>query len=208
MLERTRRLWEKQYGSVGDRRGLFTAVANACELESVLYPGSYVDITPSFVWPSVTYVDVDRRADQLFSDEAGVQELLVENGVEPGRHAVWFIHSDYSADLPIDGESVDLLVSLYAGFVSEHCTRYVRRGGFLLVNSSHGDAAMASLDTRYRLYGAVVSKADTYRINTSDLDTYLVTKRDVEITVESLHESGRGVAYTKSPFAYLFQRVA
>jgi hypothetical protein len=42
---------------------------------------------------------------------------------------------------------------------------------------------------------------------TPDVDDYLVPKRNVEVTRESLHASGRGVAYTKSPFAYLFERV-
>lgn len=53
----------------------------------------------------------------------------------------------------------DLLISLYAGFVSEHCTCHLRNGGLLLVNSSHGDAAMASIDDRYRLVGVVSSRA-------------------------------------------------
>lgn len=208
MLERTRQLWEKQHQLVGDRRRLFAAVADVVDVETVLYPGSYVDITPSLIWPSVTYVDIDRRADQFFTDGHGVQELLIENGNEAGRRDVRFVHSDYSHDLALDECSVDLLVSLYAGFISEHCAKYLRTGGILLVNPSHGDAAMAALDTRYQLYGALLSEAECYRIETDELDRYLVPKRDVDITIESLHESGRGVVYTKSPFAYLFQRVS
>ncbi len=173
----------------------------------MLYPGSYVDIAPSFIWPSVTYVDVDRRAGRFFADEGGVSELLVEHGVDPDHHAVCFVHADYTDDLDLADRSFGLLVSLYAGFVSEHCTRYLRPGGFLLVNPSHGDAAMASLDSRFRLRGVVVSRSGRYSVQATDLDTYLVPKRDVEITAEFLHETGRGVAYTKSPFAYLFERV-
>ncbi|NQY56309.1 MAG: hypothetical protein HRT86_07465 [Ilumatobacteraceae bacterium] len=41
-----------------------------------------------------------------------------------------------------------------------------------------------------------------------DLDQSLIPKRPTEITVESLHTSGRGVADTRSAFVYLFQRVA
>jgi hypothetical protein len=40
------------------------------------------------------------------------------------------------------------------------------------------------------------------------LATDLVPERDVEVTRASLHASGRGVGYTKSPLAYLFERVA
>jgi len=178
------------------------------DANSVLYAGSYVDIAPSFIWRSVTYVDLDLRADKFFADESGVSELLAEHGADPDHHAVRFVHADYTTDLDLADRSFDLLVSLYAGFVSEHCTRYLRLGGSLLVNPSHGDAALASLDSRYRLRGVVVSHSGDYSMRTKDLDEYLLPKRDVEVTVELLHETGRGVAYTKSPFAYLFELVS
>ena len=44
-------------------------------------------------------------------------------------------------------------------------------------------------------------------MRSDDLDGYLIPKRDVVVTAELLHETGRGIAYTKSPFAYLFERV-
>jgi hypothetical protein len=44
-------------------------------------------------------------------------------------------------------------------------------------------------------------------VNDRNLDTYLIPKRDIEVTADLIHESGRGIAYTKSPFAYLFQLV-
>ena len=208
MLERTRRLWDLQNRAEGDRLRLYTAVAEAVGGTRVLYPGSFVDLAPSFVWPSVTYNDLDRRAAQFFDDRDGVAELLADHGADPEAHEVRFIAGDYTGGLCLDETTFDVLVSLYAGFVSEHCTRHLKVGGVLLVNSSHGDAAMASIDDRYRLVGAVLARSGTYRLATGDLDRYLVPKRDVDITVESLHESGRGVAYTRPAFAYLFERLA
>jgi hypothetical protein len=206
--ERTRRLWEQQDQHGGDRYRLFDAVAEAVDVATVLYPGSYVDLAPSFVWPSVTYVDIDRRAGQFFADEIGVRQLLVEHDADPATHRVRFIGADYTDPLGLDDDEFDLLVSLYAGFVSEACTRYLRLGGALLVNPSHGDAAMASIDPRYRLTAVVTSRSGGYAVTSRDLDSYLVPKRNVAVTKDHLHASGRGVAYTKSPFAYLFERVA
>lgn len=193
---------------VGDRQALFAAVAEAVVASKVLYPGSYVDLSPSFVWTSVTYVDVDRRAAQFFGDGDGVQQLLVEHGVDPGTFAVRFISADYTEELGLDDGAFDLLVSLYAGFISELCRRYLRMGGTLLVGPSHGDAAMASLDPRYRLAAVVTARSGRYSVSSHALDSYLVPKRGVEVTRESVHASGRGVAYTKSPFAYLFERIS
>ncbi|MCZ7529675.1 MAG: hypothetical protein M5U31_04635 [Acidimicrobiia bacterium] len=205
MKAKTRELWDKQNQHERDRARLFTAVAGATGARSALYPGSYVDLAPSFVFPAVTYVDSDKRAAAFFEDDDGIHELVAANS-GPDHPEIRFFHADYTTDLDLSSEAFDLLVSLYAGFVSEHCTAYLRVGGSLLVNPSHGDAAMASIDSRYELEGVVVSRSGRYRVSRSNLDDYLVPKRPTEITADLLHESGRGIGYTKSPFAYLFTR--
>ncbi|MGI9528232.1 MAG: hypothetical protein ACR2NG_00845 [Acidimicrobiia bacterium] len=206
MAPTTLDMWQKQNRHEGDRERLFSAVRNHVGGTSALYPGSYVDIAASVVFPTVTYVDLDRRAAKFFSDTAGVLEIIEDEGGS-STASVSFIHADYTEDLDLDVESFDVLISLYAGFVSESCTQHLRIGGALLVNPSHGDAAMASIDARYALSGVVLSDSGTYHITTEALDTYLVPKAEITITAALLHERGRGIAYTKSPFAYLFTRI-
>ncbi len=208
MESSTARLWTEQDRHKGDRHRLFTAVGDAIQADTVLYPGSYVDVAASFVFPSVTYVDVDRRAERFFRDRQGVAEIIASSRADEGQADFSFIAADYRLDLGLEDESFDLLVSLYAGFISEHCTQYLRQGGYLLANPSHGDAAMASIDSRYRLVAVVQSRSGSYQVKDSGLDSYLVPKKPEPLTVERLHELGRGVAYTKSAFAYLFQRVS
>lgn len=207
LLEQTKKLWEKQNRHPGDRFRLFRAVGKIVAPKSVIYPGSYVDVAASFVFPDVTYVDVDRRAKRFFEDEEGVREIIVKHGDNPSNSRFSFIHSDYTKlDLP--RQSFDLLISLYAGFISEHCTDFLKIGGHLLVNPSHGDAALASIDERYRLVGAVISRSGDYRISQSNLSKYLQPKRPVIVTRELLFSINRGIAYTRPAFAYLFERVA
>jgi len=207
MKPQTSRMWAEQDRHEGDRLRLFSAVSSAVRARTVLYPGSFVDVAASFVFPAVTYVDNNRRAKRFFADVDGVDEIVAGNRVDEGERSLVFLPDDYRGDLGLSEESFDLLVSLYAGFVSEHCTRYLRVGGSLLVNPSHGDAAMASIDPRYRLQAVAKSGNGRYRIDTADLDSYLQPKKAQPITVDTLHEWGRGIAYTKSPFAYLFERV-
>lgn len=208
MQSRTRRLWERQDRHPGDRARLFRAVGAAVAAERVLYPGCFVDVAASFVFPSVTYVDSDRRAAEFFAETAGVREIVASHAGAGAEPTIRFVPGDYTHDLGLSEGGYDLLVSLYAGFVSEHCTRYLRVDGTLLVNPSHGDAARASIDPRYRLTGVVQSRSGAYRVSTADLDSYLVPRSPVEVTPELLHRTGRGVAYTRSAFAYLFERVA
>lgn len=206
MKPKTAELWTKQNQAVGDRRELFVAVAGAAKVETVLYPGSYVDISPSFVFGSVTYVDSDRRTPGFFKDLDGITQIIAQHhGPTPPN--ITFIHADYTTPLDIPDNDADLLVSLYGGFISEHCTRYLRIGGTLLVNSSHGDAALASINPRYQLAAAVISRSGRYRITSADLESYLIPKKPQTITAASLYRTGRGIAYTRNPFAYLFTRV-
>lgn len=205
METQTAALWDRQDRHQGDRLRLFTALATDVGARSVLYPGSFVDVAPSFVFDDVTYVDTDDRAARFFDDRAGVDEIIARHRSRQ-HEATWrFIHADYTSDLPIAAGSCDLLVSLYAGFVSEACTRYLRLGGLLLVNPSHGDVAMASLDDRYELAAVVTARRGSYRVSNDGLDRYLVPIRDEPVTRQALRSSGRGVAYTKSAFAYLFR---
>lgn len=208
MKPATEKLWAKQNQHDGDRLRLFTAVAGHVETSRVLYPGSFVDVAASFVFPAVTYIDVDRRAARFFGDVEGVDEIISANQTGGGTRSVEFIAGDYRDDLGLTDGSFDLLVSLYAGFVSELCTRYLRVGGFLLADPSHGDAAMASIDDRYGLAAVVTSGTRGYGVDDRDLGTYLVPKKPQPVTVEGLHDLGRGIAYTRSPFAYLFERIA
>jgi len=207
LQEITQKLWDKQNQHPDDRFRLFRAVGKVIAPKTVLYAGSYVDVAPSFIFPNVTYVDMDRRAKRFFEDEVGVKELVQAKDTAAPNVQFSFIHSDY-AKLSLPEQSFDLLISLYAGFISEYCTKFLKLGGHLLVNPSHGDAALASLDERYQLAGAVISESGDYRVVQTNLADYLQPKKTVEITRELLFSTNRGVAYTRPAFAYLFERVA
>ena len=174
----------------------------------MLYPGSYVDIAPSFVFPSVTYVDSDKRCRRFFDDVDGVREIIAGHSGSPTSPEFDFILADYTGDLGLDPGSFDLLVSLYGGFVSDSCTRYLRVGGTLLVNPSHGDAALVAIDERYELRGVITARAGTYLIHTDGLDAYLRPKSGKVPLKEQVLTDGRAVAYTKPAFAYLFERTS
>jgi hypothetical protein len=205
----TRELWTRQDRHKGDRLRLFTAVAEEVDATTVLYPGSFVDVAASFAFPSVTYVDSDRRAQQFFADHSGVQEIIgAHRRRYDAEYEFRFAHKDYREDLGLGDETFDLLVSLYAGFVSLSCTRYLRIGGTLLVNSSHRDASMAAADSRYRHIAVVTSRSGRYRVGRNGLEQYFVPKKEQDVTADRLHRLASGIAYTKTPFAYLFERVS
>jgi SAM-dependent methyltransferase len=197
--------WSQYRESIGNRSSLFAALVDTVPVEHALYPGSYVDLSPSTAIGSVTYVDTDARAARFFADP-GLARTELDGRTRPGAgHRVRFLHADYTQQLDVPDGSMDLLVSLFAGPVWEHARRYLRPGGWLLANTSHGDASLAALDPSLRLVAAVQHSGDRYRLDTDDRETYLIPKRPEAASADRIRSDGRGIAYTRTAFAYLFQ---
>lgn len=199
--------WSQYRESIGDRSGLFAALTDAWPIERALYPGSYVDLSPSTAIPSVTYNDTDARATRFFADSDLVRSEL-DGRTRPGAgEHVTYLAADYTQQLDVPVDGADLLISLFAGPVWEHCRPYLRPGGWLLANTSHGDASLAALDPALHLVAAVQHTGDRYRLDVDAIADYLVPWRPDAADAEKIRASGRGIAYTKSAFAYVFQLV-
>jgi hypothetical protein len=201
-------LYRKEYvDKQFERTHLFQLLAERYGVGRVLYPGSFCHVTPSFVYPDVTYVDTDRRARRFFADPRQVIDLIAGRKTYSQEPQITFHAADYAQGFDAPEESYDLLVSQYAGFVSLHCKRYLKVGGLLLANNSHGDAGMASIDEDYAFQAAVTHRGGRYRLIETGLDTYFQPKREVEVTRATLEQLGRGIGYKKTASAYLFRRV-
>ncbi len=200
--------WATYRTSIGDRSGLFAALREQWGPTNALYLGSYLDLSPSTAIPSVTYVDTDRRVARHFADPALVAADLQGRTLPGAGVDVAFLAGDYTRSLPLPDASFDLLISLYAGPLWEHCRRYLSQDGLFLANASHGDASLAALDPTLRLVAAVQHRGDTYHLDLGDLDTYLVPTRPASADPEAIRRRGRGVAYTRTAFAYVFRATA
>lgn len=188
------------------RLGLFMLLAGRFGCRSALYPGSFDHVTPAFVFPVNCFVDMDSEAARFFADPS-LRDLIAQRKVYEEEATVRFYAADYEQGIAETEESFDLLISLNAGFVSQHCKRYLKIGGVLLVNNLHGDASMARLDPDYSLIGAINRRSERFGLAESDLSSYFVPKRDLEVTREYLERTRRGVAFTRRAFAYSFRRV-
>lgn len=189
-----------------ERLDLFQLLAERFDVKSALYPGSFVHVTPSFVFPKTTYVDTDKRTKQFFQFPE-VLDFIAQNKVYPQRSEVTFHPADYRQALAEPDKSYDLLISQYAGFISQHCKRYLKINGILLVNNSHGDASMASIDPDYEFIAVIQKDKGNHRISQKVLDSYFIPKKPVEVTKEYLEQTQAGIGYQKTASSYIFRRV-
>jgi len=197
--------YEEYMKKVGDRNGLFNLLSNNFPIKRALYPGSYIDITPSFYFPYTVYVDNDKKAKKFFKKGEMIKKYIEENKEYSEDSFFRYFSNDYRMKIDEKLNSFDLLISLYSGFVSKYCKNYLKNGGLLLANDSHGDASMAQLDSRFRLVAVIDISGSKYIISQKNLDQYFILKKKYVVTEKKLEEYQKGIDFTKKADFYLFK---
>lgn len=185
---------------------LFRLLKTEYGISNAIYPGSFIQISPSFIFPWVVYIDSDKKAIKYFQSES-LTEIVKKHKEYPEDPGIMFHGIDYKVLIDAYQSRFDLLISQYAGFISEVCKPYLKHGGYLLVNNSHGDAGMASIDHDYKLIAAVHRRGRKYKMSTIHLEDYFIPKKDIKVTRELLLERKKGMGYTRTATLYLFQKV-
>jgi hypothetical protein len=201
-------LYKKHHIDKEDERlGIFTILAEKFKIKSALYPGSFVHITPSFIIPKVVYVDDYKKTKQFYNNPS-VYEFISQKKYYKEEPEISFHFKDYRKNIDEPRESFDLLISQYAGFISQYCKKYLKVGGLLLVNNSHGDASMASIDKDYEFTGVFNKRSkNKYTFLNKNLNNYFNPKKPRKITKTYLKQIQKGIGYTKSASSYLFKKV-
>jgi len=125
-----------------ERLRLFQSLNEEYSINRAFYPGSYAHITPIFLFPTVVFNDQYKKLEKFYdSDELFTYISKRKRYSEEPHYS--YLNKDYNETVPLEEKSFDLLISQYAGFISRACKRYLKIGGILVVNNSHGDASMA-----------------------------------------------------------------
>lgn len=186
---------------------LFQLLKQEFSIVNAVYPGSYVQISPAFVYPQVVFIDADKNAIKFFKDNDRIINLINSRKEYDTIPNITFYGRDYNNPIKELLGLFDLLISQYAGFISSCCKQYLKVGGYLLANDSHGDAGLASIDNDYKLVATIRESNGKYKLSFNDLDKYFIPKQDIAITKEYLYKVGKGLSYTNKASLYVFQRV-
>ena len=182
-----RRYRETRHGHDQDLLSVFRAVPGLVGVRRVVYPGSYVHVTPSIVFPCVYYVDSVRGFDVAMQSNDLLAWLDAHKEyAEPV--AVTAMEAAYNRIPPSLFARFDLMISLNAGAVSQECKPLLAPGAHLLANDSHHDASRAWTDADYALVAALGADG-TVETEEEALRGYFVTRQGQPLTREMLTEN-------------------
>ncbi|MEJ6528895.1 MULTISPECIES: hypothetical protein [unclassified Exiguobacterium] len=193
--------YEAYAQKIGDRKRVYKTIARTFDVKRALYPGSHVDIAPSFVIPHVIYVDSFKGTIRFFKHLETVQELMDKRKEYDEPCTIEFFGQDYTQ--PLDIEPVDLIISQYAGLVGQATKHYLKPGGILLCNDSHGDATLARFDEGFELI-AVMGRAN--ELVQAGLNEYFQLPKGKVVDIAEVKKTMKGPRYTKQAENYVFQK--
>lgn len=186
---------------IGNRKNIYKIVKDTFDLKSAIYPGSYIDIVPSLILEEVTYIDNFKKANTFFKQKNEIVKYIEENKEYSNPSYINFIYDDYSKVSNI--EMVDLIISQYAGFVGQETKQFLKIGGILLANDSHGDATLAYLDESYQF----IATLDNDIINFDNLEKYFFLSRKRMINLSEVSEKQKGPKYINNAQNYIFKKI-
>lgn len=185
---------------------LFEVIKAKYNISSAIYPGSFVHISPAFVFSMTAFIDSDRRVAKFFADPEVFAMVEKEKMYTEKTHIEAF-QQNYEKKTALEEKSFDLMISQYAGFISQSCKKYLKTGGILLVNNSHADAGIAYLDKDYKLIGVANWTKDKWRISEKKLEEYFIPKKGKHPSKKELLATMTGVGYKKTASNYIFKRM-
>lgn len=201
----------RERGGTYDLLSVFRQVRERFGCKHVLYPGSYLHVTPSLVFPRVCYIDSLRNICRSLSNP-GLLQYIHSHKEYPEDAEVECYEEDYSTFKSEPEASFDLLLSLNAGFISQACKRFLKPGGLLLVNDTHYDASRAYVDSDYQLLGVFEGEGQLLETSEQELGAYFQPIKGESLTLEMV-EANAPRSPSKAPFklakqaaGYLFQR--
>lgn len=187
---------------IGNRKALYSVVAKEYSIKRAMYPGSHIDITPSLVIPEVLYIDHFKGAIRFYKDLQVIREYLEKNKEYSDPCKINFVGKDYTS--PFEADQVDLIISQYAGFVGQATKRFLKTGGILLCNDSHGDATLARFDEDFEFIGVINGN---HKIVSRDLENYFILPNGKTIDLKTVWERMKGLKYTCNAENYLFRKI-
>jgi hypothetical protein len=199
-------IYSKHYSELQfERSKLFEAIVKNYNCTDVLYPGSFVHITPSYCFPHVVYVDQSPIAKDSF-DATGTVLAHVNRNKQYKRSAyLQFLHQDFLRELPLAEGGFDLLLSLFTGGVAAACKKYLKIGGILVTNNFHNDAGAAAEDPEFELTSALRYRNKQYAPVERPYQVLMKKKLNAQ-SRKYIKQSATGIEYIEEETYFIFKR--
>ncbi len=115
-----------------ERIQFFRLIKSLKKVEKILYPGCSFHITPSLIFPDVTYMDKDTNVANFFSNRNGIEQYISAHKEYKSKSHFSFVKLDYAQDKI--REQFDMIISIFADSAGQYLPGNLRKGGLIISN--------------------------------------------------------------------------
>lgn len=153
--------YKKYYELISfERTGLFRCIKSVFNTHSVLYLGSSIHITPSFVFSNAVYVDKSDFSDHFFSNSNNVVEFINRKKEYARYPKIKYINTDYQT-MKINNSS-NLVLSLFSLNSLNASLNCLNKNGVLIYLPLPSDKEIFNGDYSIKNIGYISVKKNKY----------------------------------------------
>lgn len=171
------RLYCKFYESIGfERIGLFECLKNEFGDRTVIYLGSSIHISPSFVFSSVTYVDNSEMARRFFSDEEAIVNFVERKKIYRRKPRIKYVNADYT-NCEVDSR-FSIVLAIFSPGTLAAAKQFLGDDSLLVYLPLPSEKQTTKDDKAYKVVGTIRMKKGKYRYS-REVQENLHSKKDM-----------------------------
>lgn len=189
-----------------NRAELYKLIASKFNIKKALYPGSYIDITPSFFIENTVYIDNFKNTQKLFKDIDSIIDFINTKKEYDNESKAVFIYKDYTSELELHND-FDLIISQYGGIISKYTKQFLKPKGIYLCNDSHADATITYFDKDFDFLGIINYKDNKCIFENQNNDKYFKLSRNKNIDFDLINKNMKPPKYKYNADNYVFMKL-
>ena len=156
--------YEKMYSVNNfERIDLFKCISKTNNIQTVLYLGSSIHISPSFVFKNVTYIDKSDCANEFFKCKEDIIDYINSRKIYNQTPYISFINVNYNTDMKLIYQKYDLVISINSYNSFESSIKYIRKDGILLFLPLPQESKVSRKNEHIKYIGKIIFKGNKYR---------------------------------------------
>ena len=146
-----------------ERIDLFKCLSKIGTINNVLYLGSSIHITPSFIFQNVTYIDKSDIANEFFKCKESILDYINSRKMYSQTPYINYININYNIDMESIGQKYDLVISINSYGSFESSIKFVRKDGIMLFLPLPQESEVLRNREQVKYMGKIIFTGNKYK---------------------------------------------
>jgi len=146
-----------------ERIDLFKCISKIYNIETVLYLGSSIHISPSFIFQNVTYIDNSDCTNEFFKYKEDIIDYINSRKIYNQTPYISYININYNTETKFINQKYDLVISINSYDSFESSVKFIRNDGILLFLPLPQESKVSRKNEYIKYMGKIIFTGKKYK---------------------------------------------